>query len=56
MRAIGAAITALADDPYPVAGFHWGRYHRLGAGRYQIMYVVYGDMITIEHVSRVTED
>ena len=56
MRAIGAAITALADDPYPAAEFHWGRYHRLRVGRYRIMYMIYGDMITIEHVDHVTED
>ncbi len=52
MRLIGAAIAALATDPYPEppVGFHRGRYHRLRAGSYRIMYVVDGDLITIERV------
>jgi hypothetical protein len=38
MRAIGAAVAALADHPYPEPpeGFHRGRYHRLRAGAYRI--------------------
>jgi mRNA-degrading endonuclease RelE of RelBE toxin-antitoxin system len=54
MRSIGAAITALADAPYPSPpeGFHRGRYHRLRAGDYRIMYVVDDDVITIERVDR----
>ncbi len=53
MRAIGAAIAALADNPYPPApeGFHRGRYHRLRAGDYRIMYVI-DDLVTIERVDR----
>ncbi len=56
IRAIGAAIAALAGDPYPEppAGFHRGRYHRLRAGDYRIMYVVDADVITIERVDRLT--
>ncbi|HEX9040454.1 MAG TPA: type II toxin-antitoxin system RelE/ParE family toxin [Trebonia sp.] len=55
IRAIGAAIVALAGDPYPEppAGFHRGRYHRLRAGDYRIMYVVDADVITIERVDRL---
>jgi len=54
MRAIGAAISALADDPYPPPpdGFHRGRYHRLRAGPYRIMYMIDDDVITIERVDR----
>jgi mRNA-degrading endonuclease RelE of RelBE toxin-antitoxin system len=55
IRVIGAAIAALADDPYPgpPAGFHRGRYHRLRAGGYRIMYVVDEDVVTIERVDRL---
>jgi mRNA-degrading endonuclease RelE of RelBE toxin-antitoxin system len=55
IHAIGAAIAALADDPYPgpPAGFHRGRYHRLRAGAYRIMYVVDENVITIERVDRL---
>ena len=56
MRAIVAAVTALADDPLPATGFHRGRYHRLRVGRYRIMYVIDDKMITIEHVDRATRD
>ena len=56
MRAIGAAVAALADDPYPAPpeGFHRGRYHRLRAGAYRIMYVVDEDAITVERVDQLT--
>jgi hypothetical protein len=27
MRAVGVAVAALAADPYPLEGFHRGRYH-----------------------------
>jgi mRNA interferase RelE/StbE len=55
MRAITAAITALADDPYPPPpeGFHRGQYHRLKVGAYRVMYVVDGDVITVERVDRL---
>ena len=56
MRAVGAAVAALADNPYPPEGFHRGRYHRLRVGRYRVMVVVDGDVITIERVDRVAED
>jgi mRNA interferase RelE/StbE len=56
MRAIGAAVAALGDDPYPAppGGFHRGRYHRLRVGAYRIMYVVDENVITIERVDRLT--
>jgi mRNA-degrading endonuclease RelE of RelBE toxin-antitoxin system len=56
LRAIGAAIAALARDAYPQppAGFHRGRYHRLRAGGYRIMYAVDEGVITIERVDRLT--
>jgi mRNA-degrading endonuclease RelE of RelBE toxin-antitoxin system len=56
MRAIGAAVAALAIDPYPEPpyGFHRGRYHRLRAGGYRIMYVIDDDVITIQRVDSLT--
>lgn len=52
MRAIGTAIATLADSPYPPPpeGFHRGRYHRLRAGFYRIMYVVDDNVITVERI------
>ena len=56
MRAIGTAVAALTGDPYPPEAFHRGRYHRLRVGRYRVMYVIDGDLITIERVNRVAGD
>ena len=56
MRAVGIAVATLADDPYPPEGFHRGRYHRLRVGRYRVMYVIDGDVITVERVDRVVGD
>jgi ParE toxin of type II toxin-antitoxin system, parDE len=56
MRAVGVAVAALAVDPYPPEGFHRGRYHRLRVGRYRVMYVIDGDLITIERVDRLAVD
>ncbi len=55
MRAVGAAVADLADDPYPAEGFHRGRYHRLRVGQYRVLYVVDGDVITVERVDRVAD-
>ena len=56
MRAVGAAVAALAYDPYPAEGFHRGRYHRLRVGRYRVIYLIDGDVITVERVDRTTTD
>jgi mRNA interferase RelE/StbE len=53
IRAIVAAVDALADDPTPAHGFHRGRYHRLRVGDYRILYVIDDDLITIERVDKV---
>jgi mRNA-degrading endonuclease RelE of RelBE toxin-antitoxin system len=54
MTAVVAAVDALAGDPYPADSFRWGDTFRLRVGRYRIMYVVEGDLITIDRVDRVT--
>ena len=54
MRAIGAAVAGLAVDPYPAEGFHRGDYHRLRVGAYRVVYIVEGDLITVERVDRVS--
>ncbi len=56
MRAIGAAVAGLAANPYPPEAFHRGRYHRLRVGQYRVMYVIDGDLITVERVDRVVGD
>ena len=56
MRAVGAAVAGLMDDPFLAQGFHRGRYHRLRVGPYRVLYVVDGDMITVERVDRVASD
>jgi len=53
MRAIGAAVAALAQDPLPGEGFHAGGYHRLRVGSYRIVYIVETDLITVSRVDRV---
>ncbi len=53
MRAVVDAAAALAEDPYPADGFHRGRYHRLRVGAYRVLYVIEGDLITIERVDQV---
>lgn len=53
MRAIAAAVSSLAVDPDPPEAFVRGRYRRLRAGAYRIMYVVEDDVVTIERVDRV---
>jgi len=49
MRAIGAAVTRLAENLYLPEAFHRGDYHRLRVGQYRVVYVVDDDaLITIE--------
>ena len=52
MMAVVAALDALAVDPYPAESFRWGDILRLRVGRYRIMYVVEGDLITVDRVNR----
>ena len=54
MRAIGAAVTSLADDPLPAEGFHAGEYHRLRVGSYRVVYVVEGDLVPVSRVDQVS--
>jgi hypothetical protein len=54
MREIGVAVAALTADPYPADAFHRGDYHRLRVGRFRVVYVIDGDLITVERVDRVT--
>jgi hypothetical protein len=54
MRAIGAAVNALAVDPNPPSAFIRGDYRRLRVGSYRLMYVVEDNIITIERVDLVT--
>jgi len=54
MRAVGAAVAALADDPVPDAGFHAGEYHRLRVGSYRVVYIVEADLVTVSRVDRVS--
>lgn len=53
MRAIGAAVAELADTPYPPGAFHRGDYHRLRIDAYRVVYMINGDLITIERVDRL---
>lgn len=55
LHAVDAAVSALADDPWPPPpdGFHRGSYHRLRVGRYRVQYFVDGDVITVERVDRL---
>jgi mRNA-degrading endonuclease RelE of RelBE toxin-antitoxin system len=56
MRAIGAAVIRLAENPYPPEAFHRGDYHRLRVGQYRVVYIVDDDaLITIERVDRVAD-
>jgi hypothetical protein len=53
MRAMGAAVAALAHDPLPADGFHVAQYHRLRVGDYRIVYVIEGNLITVSRIDRV---
>ena len=56
LRAALDAADALADGPDPEASVRWGAtpWRRLRAGRYRILYVVEGELITVHRVDRVT--
>lgn len=53
MRAIGAAVAGLAEDPHPAEAYHRGEYHRLRVGLYRVVYVIDDDLITVERVDRM---
>ena len=53
MAAVLEAIDVLADNPYPPQSFAWGEMRRLRAGPYRVMYVVEGDLVTVDRVDRV---
>ena len=53
MRAIGAAVNALAVDLNPPSAFIRGDYRRLRVGAYRLMYVIEDNIITIERVDLV---
>ena len=53
MRAIGTAVAELAGNPYPPDAFHRGDYQRLRVGAYRVVYVIDGDLITVERVDRL---
>ena len=54
MRSIGAAVAGLAADPYPPEAFHRGDYHRLRVGRFRVVYVIDGGVITVERIDRIS--
>jgi mRNA-degrading endonuclease RelE of RelBE toxin-antitoxin system len=54
MRNIGAAVADLTANPYRPEAFHRGDYHRLRVGRFRVVYVVEGDLITVERVDRIS--
>jgi mRNA-degrading endonuclease RelE of RelBE toxin-antitoxin system len=56
MTAVVAALDSLVQDPYPAESFRWGDMLRLRVGKYRIMYVVEGELITIQRVDRVSAD
>ena len=56
MTAVLAGLDTLVQDPYPAESFRWGDMLRLRVGKYRIMYVVDGGMITIQRVDRVSAD
>jgi mRNA-degrading endonuclease RelE of RelBE toxin-antitoxin system len=53
ITAVVDAIDVLALDPYPPEAFAWGEMLRLRVGPYRVMYVVEGDLITIDRLDRV---
>jgi mRNA interferase RelE/StbE len=50
LREVGAAVSALVDDPDPPDAFVRGKYRRLKVGPYRVMYVLEDDLITVERV------
>jgi mRNA-degrading endonuclease RelE of RelBE toxin-antitoxin system len=55
MVAVVAALDALAEDPFPAESYRWGDMLRLKVGKYRVMYVVEGDLITIDRIDRISD-
>ena len=54
LRAVLAAIDALADDPRPPGSVPWGStLARLHTGRYRILYEITEDAVLVRHVARL---
>ena len=53
-RRVRAAVNALARDPEPANGIHWGDslFYRLHLGDYRVLYEVQGDTIRIWSLGR----
>jgi mRNA-degrading endonuclease RelE of RelBE toxin-antitoxin system len=54
IAAVLEAIDVLAEDPCPARSFAWGEMLRLRVGPYRVMYVVEGDLITVDRIDRVS--
>jgi mRNA-degrading endonuclease RelE of RelBE toxin-antitoxin system len=54
MRSIGAAVAALAADPFPPEAFHRGDYHRMRVGQFRVVYVIDDELVTVERVDRIS--
>jgi mRNA-degrading endonuclease RelE of RelBE toxin-antitoxin system len=55
MVAVVAALDALAEDPFPAESYRWGDMLRLKVGKYRVMYVVEGDLITLDRIDRISD-
>lgn len=53
MRAINAAVAALAGDPEPPEAFVRGDYRRLRVGAYRVLYEVESDLVRVIRVDRL---
>jgi mRNA interferase RelE/StbE len=54
LRAVNAAVAALAADPEPPEAFVRGTYRRLRVGDYRVLYSVESDLVTVVRVDRVS--
>ncbi len=51
---LGAVLDALSEHPYPDDALAFGStgLHRLGVGRYQVLYHVTNDLVSVDHIAR----
>ena len=49
-------MSGQAADPYPAESLQLGDMLRLRVGRYRIMYIIEGGLITIQRVDRVSRN